>query len=94
MSRCRWVCVGLLIFSVAAGAQEVTLTARVELVNGDKTGKSQESGNVVVWLVPASGAVEVNGVRIDARDGAAIKDAAVVKITAIEDSELVLVDTP
>src|SRR6202790_3677305 len=58
MSGCRWVCVGLLIFSVAAGAQEVTLTARVELVNGDKTGKSQESGNVVVWLVPASGAVK------------------------------------
>jgi plastocyanin len=58
MSACRWVCVGLLIFSVAAGAQEVTLTARVELVNGDKTGKSQESGNVVVWLVPASGAVK------------------------------------
>jgi redox-sensitive bicupin YhaK (pirin superfamily) len=46
------------------------------------------------YLVPASGAVEVNGVRIDARDGAAIKDAAVIKITAIEDSELVLVDTP
>jgi plastocyanin len=58
MSGCRWVCVGLLIFSVAAGAQEVTLTARVELVNGDKTGKSQESGNVVVWLVRASGAVK------------------------------------
>jgi redox-sensitive bicupin YhaK (pirin superfamily) len=46
------------------------------------------------YLVPASGAVEVNGVKVDARDGAAIKDAAVVKITAIEDSELVLVDTP
>jgi quercetin 2,3-dioxygenase len=45
------------------------------------------------YLVPASGAVEVNGIRIDARDGAAIKDAAVVKITAIDDSELVLVDT-
>jgi plastocyanin len=58
MSGCRWVCVGLLIFSAAAGAQEVTLTARVELVNGDKTGKSQQSGNVVVWLVPASAAVK------------------------------------
>jgi len=46
------------------------------------------------YLVPASGAVEVNGVRIDARDGAAIKDVAVVRITAIENSELVLVDTP
>ena len=45
------------------------------------------------YLVPASGAVEVNGVRIDARDGAAISDVAVVTITAIEDFELVLVDT-
>jgi quercetin 2,3-dioxygenase len=45
------------------------------------------------YLVPASGAVEVNGTRIDARDGAAIKDARVIKITAIDDSELVLVDT-
>jgi hypothetical protein len=32
--------------------------------------------------------------RIDARDGAAIMDAAVIKITAIDDSELVPVDTP
>jgi quercetin 2,3-dioxygenase len=45
------------------------------------------------YLVPASGTVEVNGTRIDARDGAAITDA-VIKITAIDDSELVLVDTP
>ena len=44
------------------------------------------------YLVPASGAVEVNGVRVDTRDGAAIKDEAVVKITAMEDSEIVLVD--
>src|SRR5882724_7154919 len=46
------------------------------------------------YLVPATGAVEVNGTRIEARDGAAIADAAVVKVTAVEDSELVLVDTP
>ena len=46
------------------------------------------------YLVPASGAVEVNGVRIDARDGAAIKDIAVIRITAIENSELVMVDAP
>jgi len=44
------------------------------------------------YLVPASGTVEVNGVRVDTRDGAAIKDEAVVKITAVEDSEIVLVD--
>jgi quercetin 2,3-dioxygenase len=45
------------------------------------------------YLVPATGAVEVSGTRIEARDGAAIVDAAVIKITAITDSELVLVDT-
>src|SRR6202007_3258322 len=36
------------------------------------------------YLVPATGVVELNGTRIDARDGAAIKDVAVVRITAIE----------
>jgi redox-sensitive bicupin YhaK (pirin superfamily) len=44
------------------------------------------------YLVPAIGAVEVNGVRLDARDGAAIKDVDVLTVTALEDSELVLVD--
>jgi redox-sensitive bicupin YhaK (pirin superfamily) len=46
------------------------------------------------YLVPASGVVEVNGVRIDARDGAAIKDVPVVRITAMEDSEVLMVDAP
>jgi hypothetical protein len=46
------------------------------------------------YLVPASGAVEINGVRIETRDGAAIKDVAVVRITAIKDSEVVMVDAP
>ena len=46
------------------------------------------------YLVPALGSVEVNGVRIDARDGAAIKDVAVVRIRAIEESDLVMVDAP
>ena len=44
------------------------------------------------YLVPASGAVEVNGVRLDARDGAAVREEAVLRITAIEDAEVVLVD--
>ena len=44
------------------------------------------------YLVPATGAVEVNGVRIEARDGAAIADVDVLTVTALEDSELVLVD--
>jgi hypothetical protein len=45
------------------------------------------------YLVPATGLVDVNGARIGARDGAAIRDEAALHITAIEDAELVLVDT-
>jgi redox-sensitive bicupin YhaK (pirin superfamily) len=44
------------------------------------------------YLVPASGTVEVNGVRLEARDGAAIEKEPVLKVKALEDSELVLVD--
>jgi len=44
------------------------------------------------YLVPATGAIEVNGVHLDARDGAAIKDVEVLTVKALEDSELVLVD--
>lgn len=45
------------------------------------------------YLVPSSGVADVNGTRLETRDGAAIRDEALLKITAIEDTELVLVDT-
>ena len=45
-----------------------------------------------LYLVPAAGSVEVNGVRVNARDGVAISDEAQLRITALEDTELVLVD--
>ncbi len=44
------------------------------------------------YLVPAVGTVEVNGVTLNARDGAGIKDEDVITVTALEDAELVLVD--
>jgi redox-sensitive bicupin YhaK (pirin superfamily) len=44
------------------------------------------------YLVPAAGAVEIEGTRINARDGAAITDVDTITLVAIEDSELVLVD--
>lgn len=44
------------------------------------------------YLVPAKGLVEVESVRIGARDGAAIENMESVKVTALEDSEIVLVD--
>ena len=44
------------------------------------------------YLVPAKGSVEVNGVRIDARDGAAIREEEGLRVHALDDAELVLVD--
>jgi quercetin 2,3-dioxygenase len=46
----------------------------------------------LAYLVPSTGTVDVNGVRIHARDGAAIKDVDIVTITAIDDADLVMVD--
>ena len=46
------------------------------------------------YLVSAKGEIEVNGVALNARDGAAIKDEAVIKVQAVTDAEIVLVDTP
>jgi redox-sensitive bicupin YhaK (pirin superfamily) len=45
------------------------------------------------YLVPSTGSVEVNGVHIGARDGAAATDERELRITALEDAELVLVDS-
>jgi redox-sensitive bicupin YhaK (pirin superfamily) len=44
------------------------------------------------YLVPATGVIEINGVRIAARDGAAIADESVLHVKAIEDAEIVLVE--
>ena len=44
------------------------------------------------YLVPATGAIEVNGVRANARDGVAVEQESAVKVTALEDTEIVLVD--
>jgi redox-sensitive bicupin YhaK (pirin superfamily) len=45
-----------------------------------------------LYLVPATGRIEINGVSVNARDGVAIRNESELKITALEDSELVLVD--
>jgi redox-sensitive bicupin YhaK (pirin superfamily) len=46
-----------------------------------------------VYLVPATGKVEVNGIIAQARDGVAVSDVEDLSLTAIEDSEIVLVET-
>ena len=45
------------------------------------------------YLVTASGEVEIEGVHLDARDGAAIRDVSRFRVTAKSDAELVLVDS-
>jgi redox-sensitive bicupin YhaK (pirin superfamily) len=45
-----------------------------------------------LYLVPATGRVRVGEVEVNARDGAAMTGLRQVEVTAIEDSELVLVD--
>ena len=44
------------------------------------------------YLVASQGAVEVNGVRLDTRDGAAITGETALHVTALDDAEVVLVD--
>lgn len=60
-----------------------------------KAGETTEyltSADRHLYLVPATGRVEVNGVTLETRDGAAITGEDVVTVRALEDSELVLVD--
>lgn len=42
--------------------------------------------------MPATGSIEVNGVRAEARDGLAVRDEPTLKVTALEDSEVLLVE--
>lgn len=59
---------------------------------GDSTEYYFVNASQHAYLVPATGKVEINGVVLDARDGAAITGEQVIRITALEDTELVLVD--
>ncbi len=45
------------------------------------------------YLAPAKGRIRVNGVDVNPRDGAAIKDVARIEVEALEDAEIVLVDS-
>jgi redox-sensitive bicupin YhaK (pirin superfamily) len=44
------------------------------------------------YLVPAVGKVRVEEIEVNARDGAAITGVSAITVTALEDSEVVLVD--
>jgi redox-sensitive bicupin YhaK (pirin superfamily) len=80
-------------FDDDAEALPIRTDARVlgaTLRSGDSTRYELGAGRRA-YLVPAHGAIEVNGVRLDARDGAAIADEP-VDVKALDDAEIVLVD--
>ncbi|MBP6555825.1 MAG: hypothetical protein KA233_09110, partial [Novosphingobium sp.] len=62
-------------------------------VKAGETVRYETSATRHLYLVPATGRVRIGAVEAAARDGVAITGEAGVEITALEDSELVLVDT-
>ena len=72
------------------------IRARARVLNAKlKVGESVEyvlREPRLAYLVPSTGTVDVNGIRIYARDGAAIEDVDIVTITAIEEADVVMVD--
>lgn len=81
-------------FAQDADALTIRTPARVvgATLKAGETAQYPLGADRKAYLVPATGAVEIEGVRINARDGAAISATETVSITALEDSEIVLVD--
>ena len=80
---------------IAAGALPIRANARVlgaTLNQGNSLNYTIGEGRYV-YLVPATGALEIDGVRFDTRDGAALTGGQTVTITALGDAEIVLVDS-
>ena len=61
-------------------------------VKAGETVTYEVSADRHLYLVPATGKVRIDDVEVNARDGAAITGLDRIEITALEDSELVLVD--
>ena len=80
---------------IAAGALPIRADARV-LGATLRAGESLDYDLGVGrhgYLVPAIGAIEVDGIEVNARDGAALTGGNTVRITAREDAEIVMVDS-
>jgi len=75
------------------GALPIRADAEVSgamLLAGTDTMYTLTSGDAG-YLVPATGALEINTVLVQAREGLVIKNETVILMRAIQDSELVLV---
>lgn len=78
-----------------SGALPIRADARVlgaTIKAGTSVTYTPRSADRHLYLVPATGKVRIDGVEAAARDGVAITQMAEVTITALEDSEVVLVD--
>ena len=75
-------------------ALKIHADARVlgAVVKAGETIRHETAADRHSYLVPAVGKVRIEGVEVNARDGAAITGVNIIEITALEDSELVLVD--
>lgn len=63
------------------------------LVKAGETIRYDTSPDRHIYLVPATGRVRIGAIEAKARDGIAISGERGIEVTALEDSELVLVDT-
>lgn len=81
-------------FEGDAGALPIRADARVlgaTIKKGESLTHSVGDGRHA-YLVPATGAIEIDGERFNARDGVALSGGQTITITAIDDAEIVLVD--
>ena len=79
---------------IAAGALPIRADAQV-LAATVRTGETLThtvGAGRHAYLVPATGTLEIDGQRVDTRDGVALSGGRTVTVTAIEDAEIVLVD--
>ncbi|WP_416424189.1 pirin family protein [Pseudomonas sp. App30] len=89
---------GFVTLASGRAEDDVSLRIRADGRLVAATLKAGETAEYVVdegrkaYLVPATGVIEVNGVRAVARDGVAVEDERVLRVTAVEDAEIVLVD--
>jgi redox-sensitive bicupin YhaK (pirin superfamily) len=78
-----------------ADALPIHARARVAgaFAKAGETVRYEASADRHLYLVPATGRVRIGAIEAAARDGVAIAGEALIEVTALEDSELVLVDT-
>ena len=81
-------------FAEDEGALKINAAARVmgATLKSGETATLELDPKRHAYLVPVGGAVEVNGVRAEPRDGVAITGEERVEIRALADAEIVLVD--